>query len=56
MLGEIFLFFPSDMIRFVETRAKQRGDVVLNHHYFPAQRFQRALCQEKVCSGVLFVS
>lgn len=34
MLGEIFLFFPPDMIRFAETRSKQRGDTALNHYYW----------------------
>lgn len=40
VLGEIFLFFPSDMIRFVEPRAEQSGDAVLNHRDFPALRFR----------------
>lgn len=40
VLAEIFLFFPSDMIRFVEPRAEQSGDTVLNHRDFPAQRFR----------------
>lgn len=34
MLGEIFLFFPPDMIRFAETRSKRRGDTALNHCYW----------------------
>lgn len=47
VLGEIFLFFPSDMIRFVETRVKQRGDVVLNHRYFPAQWFSLLFARKR---------
>lgn len=52
VLGEIFIFFPSDMIRFVEARAKQRrcGAQSL---LLPSPAVPPALCQEKVCSGAL---
>lgn len=51
-LGEIFIFFPSDMIRFVEARAEQRrcGAQSL---LLPSPAVPPALCQEKVCSGGL---
>jgi len=58
VLGEIFLCFPSDMIRFVETRGKQRGGAVLNHQDFPAQRFslpfarKRCVPELSPCPGV----
>lgn len=55
VLGEIFIFFPSDMIRFVEARAEQRrcGAQSL---LLPSPALPPALCQEKVCSGALLGS
>lgn len=51
VLGEIFILFPSAMIRFVESRAKQRGDMVLNHCYFPAQAFSLPSARKRCVLG-----
>lgn len=63
VLGKIFLFFPPDVIRFAETRSKQRGDTVLNHYCWmsflavisPSPAVQAALFARKRCGGALVV-
>lgn len=55
VLGEIFIFFPSDMIRFVEARAEQRRRGAQSP-LFPGPAVPPALCQEKACSGALLRS
>lgn len=55
VLGEIFIFFPSDMIRFVEARAEQRRRGAQSP-LLPSPAVHPALCQEKVSSGALLGS